>query len=235
LALAGEAASAAGNEKRTYPMPKIYTRTGDSGETALFAGGRVRKDDVRVETIGTIDEINAAIGVVRMELARGGTAPAGLNELLGRLQHSLFELGGEIAMPRAEVGAGTPRSEVAACRIGDAHVGFLEAEIDRYEAQLTPLKVFILPGGCPAAAALHLARCICRRAERRLVELAAAEPVRPAVLGFVNRLSDLLFVLARAANQANRVADVAWSKEQSAQSREQGVDERGRNPGESAI
>jgi cob(I)alamin adenosyltransferase len=219
-------------------MPKIYTRTGDSGETALFAGGRVRKDDVRIETIGTIDEINAAIGVARMELARGGRAPAGLDELLGPLQHLLFELGAELAMPRASVGAATPRSGVAVPRISDAHVSFLEAEIDRYDAQLAPLTVFILPGGCPAAAALHLARCICRRAERRLVELAAAQPVRPELLRFVNRLSDLLFVLARAANQANRVADVAWSKEQGAQSEEQGVrsgeqgvDERGHNPG----
>jgi cob(I)alamin adenosyltransferase len=153
--------------------------------------------------------------VVRMELARGGTAPVGLDELLGRLQHSLFELGAELATPRAGVG------DDPACRISDAHVSFLEAEIDRYDAQLAPLKVFILPGGCPAAAALHLARCICRRAERRLVELAAAQPVRSELLRFVNRMSDLLFVLARAANQANRVADVAWSKEQGAQSGEQ--------------
>jgi cob(I)alamin adenosyltransferase len=188
-------------------MPKIYTRTGDAGETALFAGGRVRKNDVRIEAIGTVDEVNAAVGVVRMELARGGTSPAGLDELLGRLQHLLFELGAELAMPEAGTGHEPAR------RIIDAHVSLLEAEIDRYEALLPPLKVFILPGGCPAAAALHLARCVCRRAERRLVELADAQPVRPEVLRFVNRLSDLLFVLARAANQANRVTDVEWKKE----------------------
>jgi cob(I)alamin adenosyltransferase len=210
-------------------MPKIYTRTGDAGETALFAGGRVRKDDARIEAIGTVDEVNAAVGVVRMELARGGTSPAGLDELLGQLQHLLFELGAELATPKAGTG------DEPARRINDAHVSFLEAEIDRYEAGLAPLKVFILPGGCPAAAALHLARCVCRRAERRLVELADTHSVRPEVLRFVNRLSDLLFVLARAANQANRVADVAWTKEQAAGSGAQGVGERGHNRVESAI
>jgi cob(I)alamin adenosyltransferase len=110
----------------------------------------------------------------------------------------------------------------------------LEQEIDRYDAILAPLKVFILPGGSPAAAALHVARCVCRRAERRLVQLATAETVSPDVLRFVNRLSDLLFVLARAANQANRVADVAWSKEQGAAGGEQGVDERGHNTRETS-
>jgi cob(I)alamin adenosyltransferase len=188
-------------------MPKIYTRTGDAGETALFAGGRVRKDDLRIEVIGTIDELNAAIGVVRMELARGGTAPPRLDELLGRLQHWLFDLGAELATPRADA------RESPVHRLDDSHIAALEAEIDHYDAALPPLKAFILPGGCPAAAQVHLARCICRRAERRLVELAAAQPIRPEVLRFVNRLSDLLFVLARAANQANRVDDVAWSKE----------------------
>jgi cob(I)alamin adenosyltransferase len=195
-------------------MPKIYTRTGDAGETALFAGGRVRKDDLRIESIGTIDELNSAIGVARMELARGGTAPVGLDELLAKLQNLLFDLGAELAMPPAGVGAGAPRSGVAARRISDAQVTYVEQEIDRYDAGLAPLKVFILPGGCPSAAALHVARCICRRAERRLVRLGAAETVSPEVLRFINRLSDLLFVLARAANQANRVDDVAWSKEQ---------------------
>jgi cob(I)alamin adenosyltransferase len=215
-------------------MPKIYTRTGDAGETALFAGGRVRKDDLRIEAIGAMDELNAAIGVARMELARGGTAPIGLDELLSRLQNLLFDLGAELAdaaRKTSGVGAGTPRSGVAACRINGSHVSFLEAEIDRYDAGLPPLKVFILPGGSPAAAALHVARGVCRRAERRLVQLAAAQAVSPDVLRFVNRLSDLLFVLARAANQANRVADVAWSKEQGTRSGEQGVDERGHNSG----
>jgi cob(I)alamin adenosyltransferase len=202
-------------DKCIHSMAKIYTRTGDAGETALFAGGRVRKDDLRIEAIGTIDEVNAAVGVVRMELARGGTAPAGLDDLLAPVQHRLFDLGAELATPQPEKG----HTDL----LRDSHVALLEAEIDRYDAGLEPLKAFILPGGCPAAAQLHLARCVCRRAERRLVELAAAQPVRPQVLGFINRLSDLLFVLARAANQANRVADVKW--EQGAGGREQGAEE----------
>jgi cob(I)alamin adenosyltransferase len=210
-------------------MPKIYTRTGDKGETALFAAGRVRKDDLRIESIGTIDELNAAIGVARMELARGGTAPVGLDELLAKLQNLLFDLGAELAMPPAGVAAGAPRSGVAGHRISDEQVTYVEQEIDSYDASLSPLKVFILPGGCPSSAALHVARCVCRRAERRLVQLGVVETVSPDVMRFINRLSDLLFVLARAANKANRVADAAWSKEQGAGGGEQGVDERGHN------
>jgi cob(I)alamin adenosyltransferase len=206
LGTRGKAAPATGQPGNAADlMAKIYTRTGDAGETALFAGGRVRKDDLCIEVIGAIDELNAAIGVVRMELARGGTAPAGLDELLGRLQHWLFDLGAELAAPRAQVGDNLIH------RLDDSHVVALESEIDHYDAALPSLKAFILPGGCPAAAELHLARCVCRRAERRLVELAAVQPIRPEVLRFVNRLSDLLFVLARAANQANRVTDVTWS------------------------
>jgi cob(I)alamin adenosyltransferase len=194
-------------------MPKIYTRTGDEGETGLFGGARVRKDDLRVEAIGTIDELNAAIGVVRTELARGGTAPVGLDELLGRLQNLLFDLGAELATPRAGSRKTAGVGNDLARGIDAEHVKLLEDEIDRFDASLVPLKVFILPGGCPAAAALHVARCVCRRAERRLVQLAAAQAVSSEVLRFVNRLSDLLFVLARAANKANRIDDVAWSKE----------------------
>jgi len=187
-------------------MAKIYTRTGDSGETSLFAGGRVRKDDRRIEALGAIDEANAALGIVRMELTRGGTAPAGLDELLAQVQHQLFDLGAELATPRP--------AERGTELIRDVHVAALESEVDRYDAELDPLRAFILPGGAASASHLHLARCVCRRAERRLVELAGREPVRGEILGYVNRLSDLLFVLARAANQANRVPDVMWIKEQ---------------------
>jgi cob(I)alamin adenosyltransferase len=183
-------------------MPKIYTRTGDTGETALFGGGRVCKDSLRVEAIGAVDEVNAIVGVVRMELGRGGTAPAGLDELLARVQHRLFDVGAELATLRPQ--------DRGTNIVRDDYVADLEAEIDRYDAGLEPLRTFILPGGCPAAAQLHLARCVCRRAERRLFHLAAAEPIRGEVLRYVNRLSDLLFVLARAANQANRVPDVTW-------------------------
>jgi cob(I)alamin adenosyltransferase len=185
-------------------MAKIYTRTGDTGETSLLGGGRVRKDEQRIETIGEIDEVNAALGVVRMEVARGGAECLGVDELLSRIQHLLFDIGAELAMP--------PGGKREAGAIADAHVTELEAEIDRYDAQLAPLRAFILPGGSPAAAQLHLARCVCRRAERRLVELAAAEPVRGELLRFVNRLSDLLFVLARFANRISRVPDVIWEQ-----------------------
>jgi cob(I)alamin adenosyltransferase len=183
-------------------MAKIYTRTGDGGETSLFGGGRVAKSDTRIEAMGTVDEANAAVGVVRAELARGGVAPVGLDSLLARIQHGLFDLGAEIATPQ-------PASH-GTDLILDDDVTELEAAIDRWEAELEPLRTFVLPGGSAAAAQLHLARCMCRRAERRLVQLAAVEPVRGEVLRYVNRLSDLLFVLARAANKANHAPDVPW-------------------------
>jgi len=183
-------------------MVKIYTRTGDTGETSLLGGLRVRKDDHRIEAIGSIDETNAALGVVRVELMRSGVAPAGLDDLLTTIQHRLFDGGAELASPGA-----APRSVNS---LSDGDVATLETEIDRWDAGLEPLRKFILPGGSAAAAQLHLARCVCRRAERRLVELAATEPVRGELVRYVNRLSDLLFVLARATNVANRVADVTW-------------------------
>jgi cob(I)alamin adenosyltransferase len=186
-------------------MAKIYTRVGDGGETALFGGGRVRKDDVRVEAIGTLDELNAAVGVVRTELERGGVAPPGIDDLLSQIQHRLFDLGAELATPEPEAHG--------ICRIRDQHVTELETQIDRYDVNLEPLRAFILPGGCPAAAQLHLARCICRRAERRLVALAATKPIRGEVVRFLNRLSDLLFVLARTANYASGQPDVVWQQD----------------------
>jgi cob(I)alamin adenosyltransferase len=186
-------------------MPKIYTRTGDEGETALVSGGRVRKDDCRVEAMGSIDELNAALGVVRAELSRAGTGPAGLDALLARLQHQLFDLGAELATPG-------PRSGKTST-LTDGHVTELEAAIDAHESRLAPLQEFILPGGAPAAAALHVARGTCRRAERRMVGLASEQPVRGELLRYVNRLSDLLFVLARAVNQAHRQPDVAWQQD----------------------
>jgi cob(I)alamin adenosyltransferase len=185
-------------------MSNIYTRTGDTGETMLFGGGRVRKDDVRIEAMGSVDELNAALGVVRTELVRGGTAPADLEPLLARIQHRLFDLGAELATSNA-TGRGMNL-------VNDAHVGELETAIDRYDAALEPLREFILPGGVPAAAQLHLARCVCRRAERRVVELMSHEAIRGEVLRYLNRLSDLLFVAARAVNRANRAADVTWQR-----------------------
>jgi cob(I)alamin adenosyltransferase len=194
-------------------MAKIYTRTGDEGETSLLGGRRVGKDDLRIEAIGSVDEVNAAVGMVRVELARNAAVPVNLDRELGEIQHRLFDLGAELAM--------TSASEVRVGSLGEANVALLESLIDHYEAELEPLRAFILPGGSPAASQLHVARCDCRRCERRLVELAAAESVRGEVLQYVNRLSDLLFVLARAVNRVNRVPDVIW--EQGAGSGEQGV------------
>jgi cob(I)alamin adenosyltransferase len=182
-------------------MVKIYTRTGDAGETSLLGGRRVRKDDLRIECIGQIDETNAAIGIARVEAQRNDSL-AELDETLALIQHRLFDLGAELASPdSAAAGANV---------LGDEDVSWIELAIDRWEARLAPLRVFILPGGSLAAAQLHLARCISRRAERTLVQLAAVEAVRGELVRYVNRLSDLLFVLARAANAASGVQDVNW-------------------------
>ncbi len=185
-------------------MAKIYTRAGDEGETSLLGGRRVRKDDAHIEAIGSVDEVNAALGVARMELSHRGVAPPELDRELGQVQHRLFELGAELAAASTD----GPRGGA----FGDADVAELEAAIDRYEAGLEPLRAFILPAGTPAAAQLHVARAVCRRCERRLVQLAALEPVRGEVLRYINRLSDLLFVLARIVNHANRVPDVIWEQ-----------------------
>jgi cob(I)alamin adenosyltransferase len=185
-------------------MAKIYTRTGDGGETSLLGGRRVRKDDLRIEAIGSVDEVNAALGVVRVELVRGGAAPDELDQEIGGIQHRLFDLGAELAV--------TSTSETGSGALGEAHVARLESLIDHYEAELEPLRAFILPGGTPAASQLHLARCVCRRCERRLVQLATLEPVRGEVLQYINRLSDLLFVLSRAVNRVNQVPDVVWEQ-----------------------
>jgi cob(I)alamin adenosyltransferase len=193
-------------------MPKIYTRTGDAGETSLYGGGRVSKSSLRIEALGSVDEANAAMGVVRSELARGGVAPLGMDDILAGVQHRLFDLGAEIATPR-------PASR-GTNLIRDDDVTELEVAIDRWEAELPPLRTFILPGGCAAAAQLHLARCVVRRAERTLVHMAAAETVREEVLRYLNRLSDLLFVMARAVNKANHVPDVAWEQRIETPSRE---------------
>jgi cob(I)alamin adenosyltransferase len=195
-------------------MAKIYTRTGDEGETSLLGGRRVRKDDLRVEAIGSIDETNAVLGLVRAELHRGVASPAGLDDLLAEIQHRLFDLGAELAAS----GAAASKTHT----IDGADVAALEFAIDERDAALAPLTAFILPGGSAAAAQLHHARCVCRRAERRLVELALSAPgsldragggpIRVKALQYVNRLGDLLFVLARAVNAADGIADVVWNQ-----------------------
>jgi cob(I)alamin adenosyltransferase len=178
---------------------KIYTRTGDLGETGLFGGPRLGKDAARIETYGTLDELNAVLGLVRAE-----PLATELAELLARLQGELFEAGAELAT--VDPVAKKTRT------IGPQHVQILEAEIDRWEQTLQPLRSFILPAGVRAAALLHLARAVCRRAERRLVSLirSSQEPISLVLLAYLNRLGDLLFVLARVANHHAGVADVPW-------------------------
>ena len=172
---------------------KIYTKTGDAGETGLFGGRRVRKDDARVEAYGSVDEANAQIGV-----CRAAAGPPDLGTLLRAVQGDLLHLGAELAAPE-----GTPR-------IGRDHVAALEASIDRFSAELPPLRHFVLPAGNALAAALHVARTVTRRAERRCVTLAAEAPVNPHLVIYLNRLSDLLFVLARVANVAAGAAEEPW-------------------------
>jgi cob(I)alamin adenosyltransferase len=185
-------------------MTRIYTRTGDQGDTSLYGAERVRKDDTRIAAFGTVDELNAVLGVAIMELGRTDPLPAEMLDLLTGIQNQLFDLGAELAT-RDPSSRGTDL-------VGPGQIAQLEGAIDRFEADLSPLKTFILPGGSSAAAWLHVARAVCRRAERWIVTLGAAEAIRPDVLGYVNRLGDLLFVLARAANQAAGQPDVAWKK-----------------------
>ena len=178
---------------------KIYTKTGDGGETGLFGGPRVAKNHPRVEAYGDVDELNAVLGVVRSE----GVGQA-VDELLGAIQNELFDLGAELASPDPDR-SGTRR-------ITAAQVAALEAAIDRHEVGLPPLKAFILPGGTLSAAFLHLARTVCRRAERRVVALAHNEPVSAEIIIYLNRLSDLLFVLARYVNLVAGHNDVEWQQ-----------------------
>lgn len=180
---------------------KIYTKTGDDGDTGLFGGARVSKASARVEAYGTVDELNAALGVTR---AAGAWDE--LDELLGSIQSDLFTLGAELAtVPGKEASLGIPL-------LDDRDVARLEVAIDQSEATLPPLKNFVLPAGTPTAAALHLARTVCRRAERALVGLPEGQGARGELKVYLNRLSDLLFSLARQVNQRAGVEDVPWSR-----------------------
>lgn len=184
---------------------KIYTKTGDAGETSLFGGGRVSKDSVRVEAYGEVDELNAVLG-----LARSAGLPEDLDALLHRLQEQLFTLGAVLA---------TPVGTKAASYIPELKAEWVEAmekAIDSFEAELPPMTHFILPGGSPGAGTLHVARTVCRRAERRVIRaMHEGEAPQHAVV-FLNRLSDLLFVMARVANKRAGVADVKWIPEKPA-------------------
>jgi len=184
-------------------LNKIYTKTGDAGTTGLGTGERVSKNSLRISAYGTVDETNSAIGMVRAYL---GSGYPGLDKKLERIQNDLFDLGADLCVPdRGE----KPKHEPL--RISDAQVERLEHEIDELNAELKPLKSFVLPGGAPAAAALHMARTICRRAEREMVALQEMknEPVGPAALKYINRLSDFLFVASRYVNDRGK-NDVLW-------------------------
>lgn len=180
---------------------KIYTRTGDQGQTSLLGGDRVSKDDIRVAAYGDVDELNAALG------AALALEPADFErELLQSIQEDLLAIGGRLANPSPD------RLPKAALKteIKPERIKALEAAIDRADAELPPLRAFVLPGGTPKAAMLHLARTVCRRAERSVVALNRQAPVPPAILAYLNRLSDLLFTLARLANRRSGIPERTW-------------------------
>ena len=180
---------------------KIYTKTGDKGDTGLFGGGRVPKDDIRVTAYGDVDELNSVIGIVR------ATAPTDLfDDLLASIQRDLFSLGGHLATPNPE----KVKKALEKADLSPERVALFERTIDEADAELPPLKAFILPAGSPKAAALHLARTVCRRAERSVVTLARDQETPEFFLIYINRLSDLLFALARVANKRAGVEDVTW-------------------------
>jgi cob(I)alamin adenosyltransferase len=180
---------------------KIYTRTGDTGDTALFGGGRVGKDDPRVEAYGDVDELNAAIG-----MARAVESLPRVDEVLVPVQRDLFGIGALLATPDHE----KMRQQLAKARIDDERIAQLEGAIDACERELEPLRAFILPGGTPKSAALHVARTVCRRAERRVVHLQREVELPQLVVIYLNRLSDLLFMLARVANSRAGAGEVTW-------------------------
>jgi len=180
-------------------LNRIYTRTGDDGTTGLVGNERRSKSDIRIEAIGAVDEVNAALGIARQQTK----AIAAIDAMLARIQNDLFDIGADLATPKGDAGARP------ALRISDKQVERLEAEIDQLNAELAPLHSFVLPGGSAASASLHFARTLARRAERSTFGLAAIEEVSPAVGRYLNRLSDLLFVMARWANDRGG-DDVLW-------------------------
>jgi cob(I)alamin adenosyltransferase len=180
---------------------KIYTKTGDKGDTGLFGGGRDPKNHPRVEAYGDVDELNAVIG-----MARSIEMMPRIDEVLAPIQRDLFSLGALLATPQPDKVA----QQLEKARIDDASIAELEQAIDHGEQELEPLRAFILPGGTPKSAALHVARTVCRRAERKVIALAHEVDVPPIVVVYLNRLSDLLFVLARVANRRAGTAEVTW-------------------------
>jgi cob(I)alamin adenosyltransferase len=180
---------------------KIYTKTGDKGDTGLFGGGRVPKNHPRVDAYGDVDELNSTVGVVM------ATQPlARIDDILAPIQHDLFAIGALLATPDVE----KMHKHLEKARIDDARIAELEHAIDDGDAELEPLKAFVMPGGTPKSAALHIARTVCRRAERKVVGLAVETEIPHLVVIYLNRLSDLLFTLARVANKRGGVGEVEW-------------------------
>lgn len=184
---------------------KIYTKTGDDGETGLFGGPRVPKDHLRIESYGTVDELNSVVGLVRLHLRDGAASARALDAELERVQNELFDLGAALATPDP--------IKFGIVGVTDEAIGLVEQSIDRLEAELEPLKQFILPGGAAAAAYLHLARTVCRRAERLTVALARQSDIAPTAVVYLNRLSDWFFVAARWVNKQSGEADVPWKQQ----------------------
>lgn len=180
-------------------ITKVYTRTGDDGTTGLGSGARVSKSAGRIECYGTVDELNSVIGAI----LAAGPRPE-LIEPLRRIQNELFHVGADLCIPEAD------KARFPGPRIGDRHVQALELLMDQLSEQLDPLENFILPGGTLAAAELHVARCVCRRAERVAIRLRDEEPIGPGIIPYLNRLSDALFVMARYQNKLSGVADPLW-------------------------
>ena len=180
---------------------KIYTKTGDDGRTGLFGGGRLEKDHARVEAYGDVDELNAVIGA-----ARAVEMMPRVDEILAPVQRDLFAIGALLATPQPQ----KHREQLEKARLSDTRIAQLEQAIDDGEEELEPLKAFILPGGTPKASALHVARTVCRRAERSIIRLQRTDEVPQVVIVYLNRLSDLLFVLARVANRRAGAGEVTW-------------------------
>lgn len=181
--------------------PKIYTKTGDDGHTGLFGGGRVEKDHVRVEAYGDVDELNAVIGV-----ARAVDMMPRVDEILAPIQRDLFSIGALLATPHPE----KHKEQLEKARLSERRIAQLEQAIDDCEEELEPLKAFILPGGTAKASALHVARTVCRRAERSVITMQRTDAVPQIIVVYLNRLSDLLFVLARVANKRAGAGEVIW-------------------------
>lgn len=186
---------------------KLYTRTGDAGQTSLFGGQRVNKDDARVEAYGTVDELSSILGIVLSQCD-----DTTISDILTTVQHRLFEIGADLATPRTDETRNNSSASASVPRVEQRHIAELEQWIDQASSDLPTMRYFILPGGTATAAHLHHARTVCRRAERRIVSLASIAPVGDMVITYVNRLSDLLFALARRANHKAGRDDVPWNK-----------------------